>query len=233
MIIIKIINSLKEDLIDVSDKNPSEVLKPLLHTNSEWEIDYSAATSNEKSKWHSADLYNRCVRALSCRNLPVKFSGQTYNNLEEFKEKLHWFLTGELSPIKKPHKVTIVSLADRLTLLRDDESGVEIERNDLEEQREKHERRFKIYKESLQSKTDFRKNGLQEEYFYKFFQNDLLKIAEQNANQEVNGLLDYIVQHNLKLKRSFYAEILSLVLKQGTDRQLVFRLRELIRITAN
>ena len=230
MIIIKIINNLDEEtLIDVSSKEPVEVLEPLLSTSSEWEIDYRAATANEKFKWHNADLYNRCIRALNHRNLPVRFLGKTYNNFEEFKEKLHWFLTMKISPINKPHRVSIGGGADLLTLLKDDETGVEIERNDLEKQREIKERRLQIYKESLKAKTDFRKNGLQEEYFYSFFQNDLLEKTEREANHEVNELLDYVDQYHLKLKRGFYAKVLSLVLNQGTDRQLVFRLRELIR----
>jgi hypothetical protein len=234
MVIIKIITNQDEcNSIDVSSKEPSEVLKPLLSTNSEWEIDYSAATSNEKSKWHHADLYNRCIRALSYRNLPLSFLGKTFNNFEEFKEELDWFLTIEISPIDKPHKITFRSGTDRLTLLGDDESGVKIERNDLEQQREIHEHRLKVYKESLKAKTDFRKNGLGEEYFRSFFQRDLLERIDQKANHEINELLDYVDQYRLKLKPSFYAEALSLVLKQGTDRQLIFHIRELVRVSAD
>jgi len=97
---------------------------------------------------------------------------------------------------------------------------------------EKDENLRKMYEECAGKKTDFRDKDLSGQNVINFLQNDLLNEISRNANEKVNELLDYAAQFNLKFSRAFLSEFLSLVIKQGTDRKLVFRLRELIKSSA-
>jgi hypothetical protein len=81
--------------------------------------------------------------------------------------------------------------------------------------------------------VDFRAKDLSGQNIIGFLQFDLLGELSRNSNEKVNELLDYATHFNLKFSRAFLSEILGLVIKQGTDRKLVFRLRELIRVSAD
>lgn len=86
-----------------------------------------------------------------------------------------------------------------------------------------------IYDECFREKTDFREKDLSGQNVIELLQSDLFEELSRNSNEKVNELLDYAAQFNLKFSRQFLSDFLSLVIKQGTDRNLVFRLRELIK----
>lgn len=85
------------------------------------------------------------------------------------------------------------------------------------------------YEECIREKTDFRCKELGGQSVIEFLQTDLLDALSKNSNGKVYELLDYASEFNLKLSCEFLSGFLSLVIKQGTDRNLVFRLRELIK----
>ncbi len=93
----------------------------------------------------------------------------------------------------------------------------------------KDEKQRATYEECVREKTDFRNQKLGGQNVIEFLHNDLLDALSQNSNGKVNELLDYASEFNLKFSRTFLSDFLSLVIKQGTDRNLVFRLRELIK----
>lgn len=86
-----------------------------------------------------------------------------------------------------------------------------------------------IYKECVIEKTDFREKGLSGQNVIGFLQSDLFDQISQAGNEKVNELLDYAAEFNLKFSHVFLSDFLSRVIRQGTDRNLVFRLRELIK----
>lgn len=94
---------------------------------------------------------------------------------------------------------------------------------------EKDEKQLAIYKECVKEKSDFRDKELSGQNVIEFLQNNLLDALAQNSNDKVNELLDYAIGFNLKFSRAFLSDFISSVIKQGTDRNLVFRLRELIK----
>lgn len=94
---------------------------------------------------------------------------------------------------------------------------------------EKDENLRAIYEECISAKADFREKNLSGQNVIEFLQGDLLDKLSQNLNDKVNDLLDYAAQFNLKFSRGFLSDFLSLVFKQGTDRHLITRLRDLIR----
>jgi serine/threonine protein phosphatase PrpC len=94
---------------------------------------------------------------------------------------------------------------------------------------EKDEKQLAIYEECVKEKSDFRNKELSGQNVIEFLQNDLLNALAQNSNEKVIQLLDYAFGFNLKFSRAFLSDFISLVIKQGTDRNLVFRLRELIK----
>ena len=97
---------------------------------------------------------------------------------------------------------------------------------------EKDENLQAVYKECIKAKTDFRDKDLSGQNVIGFLQGDLTDEISRNSNEKVNELLDYAAQFNLKFSRAFLSDFLSLVIKQETDRQLVARLRDLIRSTS-
>ena len=94
---------------------------------------------------------------------------------------------------------------------------------------EKDEKLREIYQECVREKTDFRDKNLSGQNVIEFLQSDLLDEMLLNSNQKVGELLDYAAQFNLKFSRAFLSDFLSLVIKQGIDRHLIARLRDLIR----
>jgi len=98
---------------------------------------------------------------------------------------------------------------------------------------EKDENLRTIYEECISAKADFREKNLSGQNVIEFLQDDMLDKLSRNLNEKVNDLLDYADQFNLKFSRAFLSDFLSLVIKQGTERNLVFRLRELIKSTAS
>lgn len=98
---------------------------------------------------------------------------------------------------------------------------------------EKDESLQAIYEECVKEKIDFRNKALGGQNTIEFLQSDLLEEISNDANEKANELLDYATEFNLKFSRAFLSKFLSLVIKQGTDRQLVARLRDLIRNTTS
>jgi serine/threonine protein phosphatase PrpC len=98
---------------------------------------------------------------------------------------------------------------------------------------EKDENLRAIYEECVSVKADFREKNLSGQNVIEFLQDDLLGKLSRNSNEKVNDLFDYAAQFNLKFSRAFLSDFLSLVIKQGTDRRLVFRIRELIKSSAS
>lgn len=213
--------------IDGPSEPPDDLFESLLARDSEWEIDYGEATLQERNDWLSKDLFNRCSRALRVRKLPVFLKGEQFDDFEEFRDRYgSWFTNTLKFEVENAVGYTIHtfhgSYASALSLVKDDETGVQIERNGYTEQ-------YSIYKESIQARTEFRRRGLSEEHFLEFFQDELQEKMSLGSNAEVDELLDYAKQYGCKMSRAFLTELLSSVIKQGTDRKLVWRLRELIR----
>ncbi|MBE7516123.1 MAG: DUF1810 family protein [Chloracidobacterium sp.] len=86
-----------------------------------------------------------------------------------------------------------------------------------------------VYERCLQSKSDFREAGLLPNQIVEFIRNDLLSKIANDQNDAVNEVLDYAERFGIRFDRSFLSEFLSQVIKQGTDKVLVARLREFIR----
>lgn len=228
MIVLRIIKGPQSGTSIVGpSESPDEMFASLLSTDSEWEIDYNDATRQEECDWLSKDIFNRCLRALRFRKLPVLIEGERFDDFEEFEEKKgHWFtneLRLEIENIGRGTAHTFHGYrASALSLVKDDETGVQIERQGYDEQ-------YSIYNESIRERIEFRKKGLSEDRFLHFFLVDLLEKVSQGLNAEVDELLDYAEQFSCKMTRSFLTGILSVIIKQGTDRKLVWRIRELIR----
>jgi PPM family protein phosphatase len=90
-----------------------------------------------------------------------------------------------------------------------------------------------IYDECIKKGLDFREKDLSGQIVLEYLQSDLRENLSQNLNETVNKLLDYAAQFRLKFSRVFLEYFLKAVFKQGTDRNLVNRLRDLIRVTTN
>lgn len=217
MIFIKILTgSDASKSFDASDQNPKEFLNSFLKKNIDWEIDYSRATQTEEENWFSADLAYRILRAFNYRKLPVTFFGEVYHDFEKFKVpmQLHLAVMKQFAPSRK------------ISVIKDDETGLEIDERLTESE-------IEAYEECIRKRENFRQKRFTERYFMRFVQNDIKKKFSQNYNLEVLELLDYATQIGVRFSREFLSGLLSAVIKQGTDRQLVFRLRELIRISAD
>lgn len=98
---------------------------------------------------------------------------------------------------------------------------------------EKDENLRAVYEECVREKIDFRDKELSGQNVIEFLQDDLFDKLSQNLNEKADELLNYAAQFNLKFSRAFLSDFLSLAIKQGTDRHLVFRLRELIKSSAS
>lgn len=228
MISVKIVtdqNSSKN--VEVYIEKIEEFFEELLLKKYLWEIDYVNISSDEKYKCFGADLYYRCYRTICHRNLQVSFFGYTFNTIDELNKRKYWFFDTfdcTISPINQPHRETHIKInfSSRLSLIRDDETGVQIESKDFTEQR-------KIYEECIKEKKDYKITKLKDDKFLRFIQSDLLNKILQNENSEIKSLLDYSAKYRVRFNRNFLSKLLSLVIKQGTDRELVFRLREMIR----
>ncbi len=212
---------------------PKQTFETFLSNDAEWEIDYGEATLGEKSAWLSADLISRCFRALNLRKLPVMFVGKTYYDFDEFKENTRcWFAgmsaeisSGDVSESQHPLYV----LASLLSLEKDDETGVQIQLSGIDSYETVLARQYTAFLECVKEKADFREKGLEAEDFRKFFHEGLSKNISDERNADVEILLDYADQFNWKINLLNLEEFLSLVIRQGTDRKLVSRLRDLIR----
>lgn len=97
---------------------------------------------------------------------------------------------------------------------------------------EKDERARTILEACVENKTDFRQKGVGGQAAIGLLQNRLVHELNGDRNDRVKELLDYAARFGLKFERTFLSDFLSLVIKQGIDRDLVFRLRELIKSAA-
>ena len=201
--------------IDVSDQNPKEFLNSFLAKNIDWEIDYSAATPEEQVDWLAKDLSYRLIRAFN-RKLPVTFFGEIYHDFKELEVpmQLQFAVMKHFGDRREP------------SIIKDDETGLEIDARMTEGE-------AKTYEECIKKRGNFRQNKLTERHFIRFIQNEIKEKFSQNSNLEVLELLDYATQSGVKFSRTFLSELLSAVIKQGTDRKLAFLLRELIRTSIN
>ncbi len=86
------------------------------------------------------------------------------------------------------------------------------------------------FADCFKERTDFREKELSAQTVLKFLQSGLRERLSRGANDQVNELLDYALQYGLKFSRMFLSEFLSSVIKQGTDRNLVAKVRNLIRV---
>lgn len=86
-----------------------------------------------------------------------------------------------------------------------------------------------VYEACVDAGTDFRPASLSAIEIVEFTKPDLIAKITENENDAVNALLDYADKFGLRFERDFLSSFLSLVIKQGTDRQLVARIRDLIR----
>ena len=77
--------------------------------------------------------------------------------------------------------------------------------------------------------SDFRTEGLTAIQVAESLQTTLLDQMKVEKNESVGKLIDYGDHFGIRFNRDFLSAFLSLVIRQGTDRQLVARLRELIR----
>lgn len=62
-----------------------------------------------------------------------------------------------------------------------------------------------------------------------FLKTDLLEKIDADRNDKVHSALDYAEQLRIRFDIDFLGDLLTRVIRQGTDRQLVERLRGLIR----
>lgn len=216
MIFIKILTGLDAGKsIDVSDQNQKEFLNSFLANNIDWAIDYSAATPEEEVDWLAKDLSYRLIRAFN-RKLPVTFFGEIYHDFKELKVpmQLQFAVMKHFGDRREP------------SIIRDDDTGLEIDARMKESE-------AKTYEECIIKRENFRQKKLTERYFIRFVQNEIKEKFSQNSNLEVLELLDYATQSGVKFSRAFLSGFLSAVIKQGTDRKLAFRLREMIRTSTN
>lgn len=86
-----------------------------------------------------------------------------------------------------------------------------------------------VYEDCVDAGTDFRSADLSPIEMVEFIKADLIAKITENENDAVNALLDYSDKFGLRFDRDFLSSFLSLVIKQGTDRLLVARIRDLIR----
>jgi hypothetical protein len=82
----------------------------------EWEIDYSAATEEEKYQWFRHDLSSRIVRALRAGR-SVRFLKKIYRVADVSDTDELMFVAGKIED-------TIVASGFNVSLERDDETGV-------------------------------------------------------------------------------------------------------------
>ena len=233
MIIVKIIRGPASGRSIVApSRRPDEMFRSFLESDSEWEIDYGDATLGEKSAWLSSDLMSRCFRALSIRKLPVTFVGKTYYDFDEFRDSTRrWFtdVSKETSGDFKKSQNSLYVLASLLSLERDDETGVQIELSGRDSYEAVLARQYSIFLECVKKHVDFREKGLDVGFFGKFFREELSKSISDERDAEVEILMNYADQFNWRINLLSLEEFLSLAIRQGKDRKLVWRLRELIR----
>ncbi len=86
-----------------------------------------------------------------------------------------------------------------------------------------------VYEDCVDAGTDFRSAGLSPIEMVEFIKADLIATITENENDTVNALLNYVDKFGLRFDRDVLSSFLSLVIKQGTDRLLVARIRDLIR----
>lgn len=87
------------------------------------------------------------------------------------------------------------------------------------------------YEECVNNWTDFRSHAISRSQAVEYMKKDLSSKILLNANDDVNRRLDYAKEYDIQFDRNFLSGFLSSVIKQETDRDLVFRLRELIKRT--
>ena len=85
----------------------------------------------------------------------------------------------------------------------------------------------------LIEKLDFREKNLSAQMVLEFLQSELLEKLSLNNNEKVDEILDYAAQFGLKFSKTFLSGFLSSIIKQGTDRNLVARARDLIRVSVD
>lgn len=81
----------------------------------------------------------------------------------------------------------------------------------------------------IKNNADFRNEGLTPIQVAESLQTTLLEQIKEEKNQLVGKILDYSDHFGIRFHRDFLSALLSHVICQGTDRQLVARLRDLIR----
>ncbi|QYO65298.1 DUF1810 family protein [Leptolyngbya sp. 7M] len=86
-----------------------------------------------------------------------------------------------------------------------------------------------IYEDCLVSNSDFRSAGVSATHIVEIIKSDLLNKIGKNKNDEVNVALDYASNFGIRFDRDFLSDLLRKVIRQGTDRPLIARLRDLIR----
>lgn len=83
----------------------------------------------------------------------------------------------------------------------------------------------------IQEGVDFRTSMIGVNQVLEFIKIELSTKMAAGLNSEVYTILDYAKEFGVKLDRDFLSGFLSIAIKQGTDRLLVTRLRDLIRRT--
>lgn len=81
----------------------------------------------------------------------------------------------------------------------------------------------------IENNSDFRNEGLTPIQVVESLQTTLTDQINEEENELVGRILDYTDHFGIRFHRDFLSALLSLVILQGTDRQLVARLRDLIR----
>lgn len=87
------------------------------------------------------------------------------------------------------------------------------------------------YNKCLANWIDFRSHGISRSPFVETMKAELPARISSDANSEVHRTLDYAKEFGINFDRDFLSSFLSLAIKQGTDRILVARLRDMIRST--
>ncbi|QYU67275.1 hypothetical protein J4558_20400 [Leptolyngbya sp. 15MV] len=72
-------------------------------------------------------------------------------------------------------------------------------------------------------------NGAYRVNIVEIIKSDLLNKIGKNKNDEVNVALDYASNFGIRFDRDFLSDLLRKGIRQGTDRPLIARLRDLIR----
>lgn len=87
------------------------------------------------------------------------------------------------------------------------------------------------YERCLSDWVDFRSLGIGRSQLIETLKADLPVRITRDENADVHRKLDYARAFKVNFDRDFLSAFLSLAIKQGTDRKLVTRLRDLIRTT--